>query len=65
MLKGWKTLAFNIAVSVIGVLQAADWVDLLGSAQAGYAVTAIGIVGAALRFITDTPIGRGSAGPAE
>ena len=31
MLKGWKTLAFNVGLAVFGVLQAADWVDLLGS----------------------------------
>jgi hypothetical protein len=55
MLKGWKTLAFNIGVAVFGVLQATNWVDLLGSEKAGIAVTAIGIAGAILRFFTDTP----------
>jgi hypothetical protein len=45
MLKGWKTLAFNVAIAVFGVLQAADWVDLLGSERAGVAVTVIGVVG--------------------
>jgi hypothetical protein len=55
MLKGWKTLAFNVGLAVFGVLQAADWVDLLGSEKAGIAVTVIGVVGAILRFMTDTP----------
>jgi hypothetical protein len=55
MLKGWKTLAFNVGVAVVGVLQATNWVDLLGSEKAGIAVTVIGIVGAILRFVTDTP----------
>jgi hypothetical protein len=55
VLKGWKTLAFNVAVAVFGVLQAADWVNLLGSERAGIAVTAIGLIGAHLRFLTDTP----------
>jgi hypothetical protein len=55
MLKGWKTLAFNIGVAVFGVLQATNWVDLLGSEKAGIAVTVIGVVGAILRFFTDTP----------
>jgi hypothetical protein len=59
MLKGWKTLAFNAALAVLGVLQAADWVDLLGSERAGIAVTVIGIIGAALRFMTDTPAMKG------
>ena len=31
MLKGWKTLAFNAGLAVLGVLQTANWVDLLGS----------------------------------
>jgi len=60
MLKGWKTLAFNAALAVFGVLQAADWVDLLGSERAGIAVTAIGIIGAVLRFFTDTPAMKSS-----
>jgi hypothetical protein len=55
MLKGWKTLAFNAGLAVLGVLQTANWVDLLGSEKAGIAVTAIGIIGAVLRFVTDTP----------
>jgi hypothetical protein len=36
----------SAALRAFGVLQAADWVDLLGSERAGIAVTAIGIVGA-------------------
>ncbi len=55
MLKGWKTILFNLVIAAVGVLQAADWVDLLGSERAGLAVTAIGIVGTVLRFLTDTP----------
>lgn len=56
MLKGWKTLIFSASVALIGVLQAADWVSLLGSETAGYVVTGIGIVSAILRFMTDTPV---------
>ena len=55
MLKGWKTILFNLAIAAIGVLQAVDWIDVLGSERAGVAVTAIGIVGTVLRFLTDTP----------
>lgn len=62
MLKGWKTLIFNAAIAVLGVLQAADWVDLLGSERAGIAVIAIGIIGAILRFLTDTPALKDKAG---
>ena len=46
---------FNAGLAVFGVLQTANWVDLLGSDKAGIAVTAIGVVGAVLRFMTDTP----------
>lgn len=60
MLKGWKTLAFNVGIAVVGVLQATNWVDLLGSEKAGIAVTVIGIVGAILRFVTDTPATKSS-----
>jgi hypothetical protein len=60
MLKGWKTLAFNAGLAVFGVLQAADWVDILGSEKAGIAVTAIGVIGAVLRFFTNTPAMKSS-----
>lgn len=55
MLKGWKTILFNVAIAIIGVLQAVDWIDVLGSDRAGLAVTVIGIAGTVLRFLTDTP----------
>lgn len=58
-LKGWKTLAFNVGLAVLGVLQA-NWVDLLGSERAGIAVTVIGIIGVVLRFVTDTPAMKSS-----
>lgn len=57
MLKGWKTLIFSAAVALVGVAQAADWIDLLGSETGGYVVTAIGIVSAALRFLTNSSVG--------
>lgn len=55
MLKGWKTILFNLAIAAFGVLQAVDWIDVLGSERAGLVVTAIGIAGTILRFLTDTP----------
>ena len=58
MLQGWKTLIFSAAVALIGVLSAADWVQLLGSQKAGYVVTAIGIVSAVLRFVTTGAVGE-------
>lgn len=55
MLKGWKTILFNLVVAAFGVLQTVDWIDVLGSDRAGLVVTAIGIAGTVLRFLTDTP----------
>ena len=57
MLTGWKTLIFSALVALLGVLQAANWVDLLGSSTAGYVVTAIGILSAVLRMFTSTAVG--------
>jgi hypothetical protein len=45
---------------LLGVLQTANWVDILGSEKAGIAVTAIGVIGAVLRFFTDTPAMKSS-----
>jgi len=58
MLTGWKTLIFSAAVALIGVLQTADWVNLLGSQKAGIIVTGIGIASAVLRWLTTTPVGQ-------
>ncbi|HEY4355965.1 MAG TPA: hypothetical protein VGN16_09475 [Acidobacteriaceae bacterium] len=60
MFQGWKTLIFSAAVALVGVAQAADWTNLLGSANAGYAITAIGVIGAVLRLFTNTPVGTKS-----
>lgn len=60
MLKGWKTLLFSAAVALVGVAQAADWIDLLGSETGGYVVTGIGIISAALRFLTNSSVGAKS-----
>lgn len=58
MLTGWKTLIFNAAVSLLGVAQSADWTNILGSQNAGYAAIGVGIVGAVLRLFTSTPVGK-------
>ncbi len=58
MAKGWRTLAFNIGLVVVGVLQAADWVSILGNAPyVGWVVTGIGVVGTILRTQTTGPVG--------
>lgn len=58
MLTGWKTLIFSLAIAIVGVLSATDWVNLLGSTKAGWVVTGIGVASAILRMITSTPVGQ-------
>ena len=57
-MKGWKTLAINLGVTAFGVLEATDWVSMLGSDKAGLVVTGIGITNMILRQFTTTPVGR-------
>lgn len=58
MLTGWKTLLFNAGVALLGVAQSADWTNILGSHNAGYAAIGVGLVGAVLRLFTSTPAGK-------
>ena len=60
MLTGWKTLIFSAAVALLGVLQATNWTDLLGSTTGGYIVMGIGVAGAILRIFTSPPVTKSS-----
>jgi len=55
-MKGFRTLAFSLALAVVGVLQTADWATIVPAEQAGLALTIVGVVSAALRFFTTTPV---------
>lgn len=58
-MKGWRTLGVNAAVALLGVAQATNWTDVLGSnATAGWVVTGVGIANMLLRAITTTPVGE-------
>ena len=58
-MKGWRTLALNSAVALVGVAQATNWTDVLGSnSTAGWIVTAVGIANMVLRTLTTTPVGQ-------
>ena len=61
-IKGYKTLGFALLVAVVGVLQTFTWQSVIPqTAQwSGTVMIAIGAVIAALRYVTDTPIGRSS-----
>lgn len=60
MLTGWKTLIFSAAVALLGVATTFDWTSILSGANAGYVVTAIGLIGGVLRYFTTTPMGTKS-----
>ena len=57
-MKGYRTLAFNAAVAAIGLAETVDWVSLLGSARAGWALAAISIGNILLRAATNGPVGQ-------
>jgi hypothetical protein len=57
MMSGWKTIAFNMALAVVGVLQTANWVDVIPGQYTGPLVAVIGMVGIWLRSVTKTPAG--------
>jgi hypothetical protein len=59
--KGWRTLAASLAVAAAGVLQTADWATIVGPGKEGPALIGIGVIGALLRTITTTPVGKKSA----
>lgn len=57
----WHALVLSGGVTLVGALQSQDWVSLLGSSNGGYVLMAIGVVGAALRFLTNSPVAAPAA----
>ncbi len=58
-MKGWRTLGVNAAVALLGVAQATNWTDVLGSSStAGWVVTGVGVANMVLRSLTTTPVGK-------
>lgn len=55
-MKGFRTLAFSLAVAIVGVLQTADWATIIPAEHAGLALTVVGVASAVLRFFTSTPV---------
>ena len=62
-MKGWKTIAFNLALTVVGVLQTANWVDILPGQYTGPLVAVLGMIGMWLRSVTNTPVGQPAPAP--
>lgn len=57
MLKGWRTLVFNSAVAVVGVLQASGLHEVLPPQYVAPAMAVVGLVNIWLRSMTNTPMG--------
>lgn len=57
-MKGYRTLALNIASAVVGVLVATDWAGLgLSTETAGLIISGLGAANVVLRFLTTGPVG--------
>lgn len=56
MLKGWKTLAFNLAALVLLLLNSPELLDMFPGKEKLFAFAVI-LINAALRFLTTTPVG--------
>ncbi len=55
--KGWRTMALSLLLALVGVLQTADWTRIVSADQVGPVMLGVGILGALLRVLTDTPVG--------
>jgi hypothetical protein len=53
---GFRTIIFNAMLAAWGVVEAADWVGVMGE-QGGYVLIVVGAVGSFLRMITKTAVG--------
>jgi hypothetical protein len=58
-MKTWIPILLNVAVAAIGVLQATDWVNLVGSDSAGLVATAIAVANMVLHYFAGTPAAAG------
>ncbi len=54
-MKGWKTIVVSGGVIVLGILESQGITSIVASHPGGFA-TAVGIVMAALRWVTTSPI---------
>ena len=54
---GWRTIIFGSALAGVGVLQTANWGDVLPAQYIGPVTAAIGFIAIWLRSVTKTPVG--------
>ena len=57
-MKGYRTIAFNAASALVGVAEGIDWINLVGSSHAGWALALVSIANILLRTATTGPLGR-------
>lgn len=55
--KGWKTMIASALVAAVGVMEAADWSEIVPDENKGLALMLIGVAFAVLRAVTTTPVG--------
>lgn len=60
MIKGWRTLGLALLIAGLGVLQAFDFTTVVPQDRpwSGAVLMAIGVAIAALRYVTDTAVGK-------
>jgi hypothetical protein len=56
-MKGYRTIALNVAAAVLGALMSTDWLAVADPKTAGIVVGSLGLANTALRFFTDGPVG--------
>lgn len=57
-MKGYRTFAFNLASALVGVAEGVDWISLVGSSHAGWALALVSVANILLRAATTSPPGR-------
>jgi hypothetical protein len=64
MIAGWKTVVFNVATAILGVLTITDWTSVIGDQKiAGYVILGMSMANMVLRAVTTTPIGSSTPKP--
>ena len=59
-MKGWKTVGFNAAIALIGLLTVALADSPIDPKYIGIGLPILGAIGTYLRSITNTSLGQGS-----
>jgi hypothetical protein len=55
--KGWRTVAFSVAVILAGLAELTDAVNIIAPEYSGLLLLLTGLGTLILRYLTDTPVG--------